>query len=84
MHGVAGFLANHLDIALPRVTANELQSSGAFLPEEAKESQERFGGSFRSDPQQSLLMFVNLVDDSLVVMALLPLNFIDADGLDLL
>ena len=55
-------LEDHLEVRLPHVAAYELQLFGPVLAEEAKETQQCFGRSVWSDPEQSLATFIDLVN----------------------
>ncbi len=81
---VACFLEDHLEVRLPHVAAYELQLFGPVLAEEAKETQQCFGRSVWSDPEQSLATFIDLVNQRRVLMAAMPLHFVNADRFDFL
>src|SRR5882672_1149726 len=66
----------------PHVAAEELQRRAAFLAEPTKEAQQRLDLPLFADPEQSLAVFINLVDESQVVVPSLPLDLVDAQGFD--
>ena len=50
MHGMRGFLGDHLQIGLPHVTANELDGGRPFTPQHLKKSQQRLGRTILAHP----------------------------------
>jgi len=76
------FLADHVQVGLPHVRADELNLRGELGADHGKESREGFDGAFSADPQQASEALVDLVDQSQVFVALGILDFIDADDPD--
>jgi len=79
-----GLFRDHFQVGLPHVAANELERLSAVAAEKTKESKQCFGGAFRSDPEQTLAPFVYLVHQRLVFVAAFPLDFVDADRLNVI
>lgn len=75
-------LGDHPQIGFPHVAADELQRLAAFLAEPTKEAQERLDLPVLADPEQPLAVFVDLIDQSQVMVASVPLDLVDAHRLD--
>jgi hypothetical protein len=78
----AGSGSDHFQVALPHVAANKRKCGSSCLAEKVKEAVQRIGLSIRADPQQSLAMRIDLINDCLVFVTAIPLDFVHADGLD--
>jgi len=59
-----------------------LSSPAALFAQHAKEPQEGLGGAILADPQQTLPLGVDLIDQRQVLVAALPLHLVHADRLD--
>merc|ERR1711964_173434 len=76
-------LGDYFQVSLPHVAANKLQLCTALFAQETKKAKQRLGCSIRTDPEQTLAPFVDLVDERLVFVAPMPLHLVDPDGLDI-
>jgi hypothetical protein len=80
VESVGASLANHAQVGLPRVGADELDFRGEFFPEHGEESLEGFYGSFFTHPEQAGGAGVDLIDQGEVFVALGKLDLVDPDG----
>lgn len=78
------FFGDDLQIGAPHVGADELERSTSFLAKPMKELEQRFNSTLVAHPQESLTVLVNLIDHGEKVRAVMPLDFIDANGLDVI
>ena len=82
MQRLGAFHADHVQVGLPHIGADELNPRGTFLSEEAEVALEGLDGAFPADPQQAGQPLVNLVDQRQVFVAFGVLNLIHTDGAD--
>jgi hypothetical protein len=72
--------ADHVQVGLPHIRADEFDLSSEFFPHEGEETLEGFDGAFPADPQQADDPLVDLVDQRQVFVAFGILDFIHTDG----
>lgn len=82
MEGLAGALADHVEVGLPHVGAVHLEPGGALLAEPREEALEGLDLAFLPDPQQAAAVGIDLVHQDEVFVAGLPGDLVDADGGD--
>lgn len=82
--GLARLLGNHLEVGSPHVTADELNGGSAFPSEPAEEAHQGLDLPLLSNSQEPFAVGIDLVGQGQVLVAPLPLDLVDADGLDAL
>ena len=80
--GVGCMHGDEVEIRPPHVAAEELHAGTALDPEPGEEGLERFFGAPASDPQQTPTPCVDLIHQGDVAVSMETLNFINADGGD--
>lgn len=75
-------LSNDLEVWLPHIATDKSESARALLPEHTEEAKKTLFSPIWSNPEESLEPFVNLVNQGEVLVPPLPLNLIDANGLN--
>jgi hypothetical protein len=76
------FLANHVQVGLPHIRADELDLRRQLLSDDGEEALEALDGTFLADPKQAGKALVDLVDQGQVFMTFSVLDFIHANGPD--
>ncbi len=82
VNGIPSLLGNYLQIRLPHITADKFQQLTPFLAEPAEEPQQRLDRALLPDPQQPLTVAVNLVYQRQILVAPLPGDLINTNGLN--
>ena len=82
VYRLPGALGDHLQVGLPHVRADEVQRRAACGAEPVEEALQRRGLAFASDPQQTLAVAVDLIDERQVALPAAARELVDADGLD--
>ena len=82
VHRLPGALGDHLQVGLPHVRADEVQRGAACGAEPVEEALQRLGPTVASDPQQTLAMAVDLIDQGQVALPAAARELVHADGLD--
>ena len=79
---LAAPLADHPQIGLPHVRADELDAFGQLLADQGEELLEALDGALLADPQQARAILLDLVDQGQVLVTFGILDLIDADRPD--
>src|SRR5271165_596949 len=82
MQRLGTFLADHIQVGLPHIGADELDLRRELLTDDGEETLKGFDGTFLADPEQAGEPLVDLVDQGQVLMAFGVLDFIHPDGAD--
>src|SRR5208283_631759 len=82
MQRLGTFLADHLQVGLPHIRADELDLRRQLLSDDSEETLEGFNGAFLPDPEQAGEPLVDLVNQGQVFVAFGVLDFIHTDGSD--
>src|SRR6516225_9281100 len=82
MQRLGTFLADHVQVGLPHVGADELDLGRELFSDDGEETLEGFQGAFFADPEQAGDPLIDLVDQGQVFMAFGILDFIHPDGAD--
>ncbi len=77
MDSLPRLFGNHFQVRLPHVAADKLQRFTSILAKPVKEPQQCLDCTLVSNPQQSLAVFINLVDQRQITVAPLPSNFVN-------
>ena len=83
MKGLSCFLCNHLKIRPPHIAADVSQLGCPLFTEPAEESQQGLYLPLLSNPEQSLAVCIDLIDQGQVLVTNLPLDLIDTNGLNI-
>src|SRR5664280_2825182 len=65
MQRLGTFLANHIQVGLPHIRADELDLRSELLSDDGEETLEGFDGAFLADPEQAGDPLVDLVDQGI-------------------
>ncbi len=76
------FLGHDFQVGFPHIAAYVLQRRAALLAELTEEPQQGLDRASLADPQEALASAVNLVDQSQIVLASVPVDLIDSDRFD--
>ena len=68
LHRLPGAFGDHLQVGLPHVRAHEVQRRAACGAEPVEEALQCRGLAFASDPQQTLAVAVDLIDQRQVAL----------------
>src|SRR5215469_14675812 len=82
MQRLGTFLADHIQVGLPHVGADELDLGRGLFSDDGEETLKGFQGAFLADPEQAGDPLIDLVDQGQVFMAFGILDFIYPDGAD--
>src|SRR6516162_4785269 len=82
VHRLGTFLADHVQVGLPHIRADELDLRRQLLTDDGEEALEGFDGAFLANPEQAGDPLVDLVDQSQVLVAFSVLDFIYPNGTD--
>src|SRR5215469_10357786 len=80
--GVGAALADHPQIGLPHVRADELDAVQCCLADQVEELLETLHGPILADPEQADAALLDLVDQGQIGVALAILDLVDPDRLD--
>jgi len=82
MQRLGTFLADHVQVGLPHVGADELDLGRELFSDDIEETLKGFKRAFLADPKQAGDPLIDLVDQGQVFMAFGILDFIHPDGAD--
>lgn len=82
VNGRGATLADDAEESSPHVARDEGDGLRSLLTEHVEEAVEACGGSMLRDVKQAAASVIKLVDEGEVLVALLPRELIDADGVD--
>ena len=80
--GLVRFLGDHVQVGFSHVPTDKLQCLTALLAKPAEELQQCLDRTFLPNPQQSLAVFVDLVDQRQIPVTSLPGTLINANRLN--
>ena len=82
MDGLAGLFGDDFQVGLPHVAAHVFQPRAALRTQPAEEAQQGLDLPIPADPQQTLAVGIDLVDQRQVTMAPSARDLVDPDQLD--
>ena len=80
VQGWGALLAEHLQVGLPQVGANQLDLRREFFPHKGEEAVEGFDGALATDPEQTRQMRIDLVNQGQIFVTFGVWHLIHAHG----